>query len=1236
MAPADVLNIKQAAGGNHFSVDYPIGLGNARVLRPTSEIEAGLTNDPEFVASGEWVQFSTQAGAETTSGSEFPRSELRETTPGSDTNFGFNPRDGGTHWMRTRVKWMTYPSSRPDIIGAQLHSSENDVVQVRTQLISGAVRLALRVYDPGAGETGSTGVPRISESYTQGTAQDLLYMIHGGWLYIFGNDFVQFHHRIPVTDLPITPGVSTYFFKTGCYAQFNETHVTASTRGTTHVQNVHHWHTGWATPENYFGCPEVSLGSAGTVTTSTAFTRTATETGSGITERKWAILDGPAGAGTSIGTSAALSWTPTVVGNYVLAYGAKNAEGWSNPTFLNVTVNPTGGGGGGMGVRSRTTGIGVSASSHSVTLPAGATTGDLVFVGFVNDQADTSTVFTHAGWQNLGELPQGSNVNLTVLSRVLTGSGDSLTVVLTSAQEAAWSVVCMSGNGGTPNIQLSQQGGTPGPTSGTPTAITSLPSSAYDSLIFLALDNNGTTHTVSAPTNYTTNLQQTVNSHVIISASMERFQTGVTGFTPGAVTWTGGGDQYVMAHVVVSAVTATAPTVGAGTDATIDQFGTFSRTATESANGATITSRAWTVQSGPNQVGATLGTAAALSWSPTVGGSYVLRYSATNSVGTGTDDVSVTVNSLNFSVTAPLTLTGTRTGLKNVPGSRTAPLVLTGTRTGLKNVASSPTANLVLSTSVEGHKINVGLAVLWLTGEAINVGRPGEGNPIAVISLLGTATNTSRTTEVDATAELELLGTATAAKNIPNNVGADLTLTASVSSFKNVASSRTADLDLVSSIANAFKNVSSTRTANIVLSGVSSDGEHHTTTVSVTAAVKLLASSVTSSVRFNNNRTALIVLGGFATGERIITAAPRAILPRADNTTHYEVVVVGRVPQVSGPPILFEIDPIDWNRISYTEELNRPSQLSVSCKVSSLTDAIIDRLSHMTELPTELLVYRNGVPTFAGPLVGWRIQGQDGDALSLQSMSLLGYLRYMYVTSDLLFDQVDQFTIASSLVNHWQNQPFGNFGIDTTDISTSGVVRYVTYPRDELHNIGQRIQSLGEGENGFDVEINPSSRRLILNSPRQGVDRSTGEDAIVFDNRNVRSPNVIASVAPGDIASEAFGIGEDGRFSAQSNEDLRVKFGRAGVAVSFYTVEEQATLDAHTRELLTSRDQALVVPGPNARVTPDADLASYNVGDTVAYQVHNRLLVGTGVFRIRKRQVDVSATGQESVSLEFA
>jgi hypothetical protein len=55
------------------------------------------------------------------------------------------------------------------------------------------------------------------------------------------------------------------------------------------------------------------------------------------------------------------------------------------------------------------------------------------------------------------------------------------------------------------------------------------------------------------------------------------------------------------------------------------------------------TSVSWTVLSGPDQVGNVLSSTAFVGFVPTSTGTYVLRFTGTNSNGSGTDDVSIAV-----------------------------------------------------------------------------------------------------------------------------------------------------------------------------------------------------------------------------------------------------------------------------------------------------------------------------------------------------------------------------------------------------------------------------------------------------------------------------------------------------------------------------------------------------------------------------------------------------------------
>lgn len=349
----------------------------------------------------------------------------------------------------------------------------------------------------------------------------------------------------------------------------------------------------------------------------------------------------------------------------------------------------------------------------------------------------------------------------------------------------------------------------------------------------------------------------------------------------------------------------------------------------------------------------------------------------------------------------------------------------------------------------------------------------------------------------------------------------------------------------------------------------------------------------------------------------------------------YDLVMMSRIPSASGPPTFLAVDAIPWSSLAWAEELSKPQRLDVSVSMANLSDAVLRRLINARDMPTELHLYRGSQLVFAGPFMNAQRQAET---ITMYAQGLLGYARYWIVEEDLVFSQVDQFTIVKDLIDHWQGLEYGHFGIDTSQVTTSGMLRDATYLAKENHNIGQRIEELGKRINGFDVDVDPITRALRLYHPIKGVDRSAGEDAIVIDSSNVTNGDVAWSVGPDDVASEAYGSGTSNDVSLRahaSNLDLRAQFGRVGVASSFDGVSVQDTLDGHTQALLDARAEPLFIPGPDVRVTPDTDPTMYGVGDTVAYVLTDRLGV-QGAFRIRKRTIKVSNTGRELASFEFA
>jgi hypothetical protein len=691
--------------------------------------------------------------------------------------------------------------------------------------------------------------------------------------------------------------------------------------------------------------------------------------------------------------------------------------------------------------------------------------------------------------------------------------------------------------------------------------------------------------------------------------------------------------------VLFGQVTSVAPTVDAGTDATIDQYDTFSRSpASEDDGGATITARSWSVVSGPNQVGATLATTAALSWAPTVGGTYVLRYSATNSQGTDTDDVTVTVNSLVFPVTAPLVLGADRAVAKNVTTTRSANLPLAASAAGVKDVAYSPSAPLLLGASAEGMKINLVVAPLKIAAALLNAGSSNGSFPTAPMKLAASIAGREHLSGAGVvTAPLPLAASVDTSSVRAGTVTAPIVMGASLSGVvKSVSVTRAAPVTLAASISDIGRNADAAPNAHLLLAASTAGHVHTGGTVARTAPLKIKALRTTSSVHFGHAGVLAtpLRLKTVVFGERIVEEA-KSLRPKADTTVKYEVVCVARVPQVSGSPTFIEVDPIDWTSITHNQVLNNPDSVSIEVKVEKLTEPILQRLRTPHELPTEIWIRRNGKQVFAGPLLGGSV---SGEALSLEAQGIEAYAKMWFVASDLDFQNVDQCTIAVTLINQWQTLDYGNFGIDTSQAGVSGVLRTLALPAAELHNVYERINDFTSMADGFDWSIDPASRMLELYSPQRGVDRSFGEDAIIFDQRNVTSSDLAFSVSPGDLASDglatATASGSDTPLVATfANSELRARYGRTGVTANFQS-PDQGALDAATQALVQARGAVLLIPGPNARVTIDSDLSSYDVGDTIGYQAHSRLSV-SGAYRIRKRVVRVAETGTESVSLEF-
>ena len=156
------------------------------------------------------VVFRADAGGVTTSGSKYPRSELREMRAGAAGRSGDEDDDAakaswsnesGTHTLGVRQAVTAVPPMKPEVVTAQIHDREDDVMEIRVE----GTRL-IAAYADGDSEI------TIDPAYRLGTVFDLEIVAENRRVGIFYNGAKK-------ADIDLHG--SGWYFKSGSYVQSN-------------------------------------------------------------------------------------------------------------------------------------------------------------------------------------------------------------------------------------------------------------------------------------------------------------------------------------------------------------------------------------------------------------------------------------------------------------------------------------------------------------------------------------------------------------------------------------------------------------------------------------------------------------------------------------------------------------------------------------------------------------------------------------------------------------------------------------------------------------------------------------------------------------------------------------------------------------------------------------------------------------------------------------------------------
>src|SRR5688500_2041929 len=184
--PGDIINLR------NWKLTLPIN--NAQEIKPPAlkTYESRYFNHPPTCTS---VVFKTPIGGATTSGSSYPRTELREMT-GNGTRLASWSGTSGTHEMAWRVAVESAPTAQPQLVVGQVHDADDDVVQVLYDGKAGAI--TYRWLGETAGE--------LVSGYQLGTYVDLKIVVSGGTFNLYANGALRASQSRPSSGMYFKAG----------------------------------------------------------------------------------------------------------------------------------------------------------------------------------------------------------------------------------------------------------------------------------------------------------------------------------------------------------------------------------------------------------------------------------------------------------------------------------------------------------------------------------------------------------------------------------------------------------------------------------------------------------------------------------------------------------------------------------------------------------------------------------------------------------------------------------------------------------------------------------------------------------------------------------------------------------------------------------------------------------------------------------------------------------------------
>jgi hypothetical protein len=334
--------------------------------------------------------------------------------------------------------------------------------------------------------------------------------------------------------------------------------------------------------------------------------------------------------------------------------------------------------------------------------------------------------------------------------------------------------------------------------------------------------------------------------------------------------------------------------------------------------------------------------------------------------------------------------------------------------------------------------------------------------------------------------------------------------------------------------------------------------------------------------------------------------------------------------------------------VSFNQQLNQAGTFQGHILLSGLNAYKFNVANGTIPGRTAIYVDSDGVLIWGGIIWG-RDYNSTAQTLNITAREFESYFERRVITSDAVFTNVDQLTVAQSLFNTAQAATNGNIGV-IVPTNTSGVLVSRTYYGYELKPVYGAVQDLSRALNGFDFYIDVSyvggvpTKTLQMGYPRLGtVYNASNASALVFE---LPAANIVEYTYPEDGSIVANTIRTIG---AGSNEGKLIGYAQDATKISSgwplledqvnYTDINNATLLA---QLATGQVSAVSYPPVTMTVVVPADVTpdftTYNIGDDARVIITDERFPTTldQVWRIVGLNVQPGEDGPERVTITFA